>query len=132
MMSNRVLIIADDEEMCMELKEILVNEGYEVCVSLDGLSGTELVEKEKFELVILDLKLPELNGYEVLKLVKRSLHSPKVIILSGRPLGKRVVHDQNNLQEESILGLADAVLNKPVVIAKLIDEVHKNTRSNGG
>ena len=124
-MNNRVLIIDDDEEMCMELKEILTDEGYQVRVALDGRSGKELIEKEQYGAVILDLKLPGLNGYEVLKIVKSKAVSPRIIVLSGRPLGENALSVQGDpqMQEEQILKLADAVMNKPVHVPVLIDKV---------
>ncbi len=124
-MNNRVLIIDDDEEMCAELQEILADEGCQVRVALDGRSGKELMEKEQYRVVILDLKLPGLNGYEVLRMTKSNPNSPRVIVLSGRPLGENKLHDRNVLQdeEEKILQLADAVMNKPVLIPVLIGKV---------
>jgi len=126
-MDDPILIIDDDEELCMELKEILAEEGYEVYVALDGYKGQELMARRKYRVVILDLKLPKMNGYEVLKTAKSSPDAPHIIILSGRPMG-RAAEEYNDQQseEEKILQLADAVLNKPIPIPLLLSEIKKH------
>ena len=125
MINNRVLIIDDDEEMCEELQEILEDEGYEVCVALNGRKGYEFIKSERYVVVILDLKLPELNGYEVLKMAKSHDQALKIIVLSGRPSGEKALHQKTNaeLEEDKILQLADFVMNKPVLVPELINKV---------
>ena len=130
-MNNKVLIIDDDEEMCAELTEILTDEGYHVQVALDGRRGKELIEIGEHKTIILDLKLPGLNGYEVLKIAKNHVKKPKVIILSGRPLGEHNLFVRNSFQEEEerILKLADAVMNKPVQIPQLIKKIKEYVKN---
>ena len=129
-MNKKVLIIDDDEEMCAELTEILSDEGYEVRVALNGSQGKELMEKEWYGAVILDLKLPGLNGYEVLKRAKQKPGRSKIIVLSGRPMAT-ALNEANGSQdkEEEALKLADAVMNKPVAIPLLLDKVRQYTLS---
>ena len=126
-MKQRVLIIDDDQEMCAELQEILEDEGYHVQTAFDGKLGSELIHQGEFNIVILDLKLPEITGYEVLQRAKKIPEGPRIIILSGRPLGQKVVHDENACmdEEEQILKLADEVINKPVHIPDLIRKIKK-------
>lgn len=126
-MDDPILIIDDDEELCMELEEILAGEGYEVYVALDGYKGQELMARRKYGVVILDLKLPKMNGYEVLKTAKNNPDAPHIIILSGRPMGKAAEeHNGQQGEEEKVLQLADAVLNKPVPIPLLLNEIKKH------
>ena len=123
-MSNRVLIIDDDEEMCMELKEILAREGYEVRVAMDGRAGKDLMECQEHDVVILDLKLPKLDGYGVLKAMKRTPRGPKIIVLSGRPLRNTALIERGiQNEEEKALQMADVILNKPVLIPVLLGKV---------
>ena len=125
-MSKRVLLIDDDEEMCAELREILTDEGYEVQICLDGHKGREALEEGQYEAVILDLKLPGLNGYEILKSVRAQGCQAKIIVLSGRPLTANqslIPQSYAQIQEEHILKLADAVMNKPVAVPSLLDKV---------
>ena len=124
-MNKKLLIIDDDEEMCMELKEIFTDEGYDVSMSFNGRAGKESMERERYDVVILDLKLPELDGYDVLKTAKRAPDAPKIIILSGRPSGETALHEHRKIEDEQekILQLADAVMSKPVHIPLLLDKV---------
>ena len=125
-MSKKLLIIDDDEEMCTELKEILTDEGYDVSVSFNGRKGIELMTRERYGVVVLDLKLPELDGYTVLKTVKHSPNAPRIIVLSGRPINT-ALNGPNSLQdeEEKTLNLADAVMNKPVIIPLLLEKIRQ-------
>ncbi len=127
-MNKKVLIIDDDEEMCTELKEILIDEGYDVSVALDGLKGKECMEKGTYGAVILDLKLPGMTGYDVLKSAKKNPAAPKIIILSGRPMGSEL-HQNNETQdeEERALKLADTILNKPISVPLLLEKISQYT-----
>ena len=127
-MNNKVLIIDDDEELCMELREILLQEGYLVDVAYTGSHGQSLIAQGGFVAVILDLKLPGLSGCEVLMYAKRCCGDLGVIVLSGRPLGDQVLHKDDVddfIQEQQALQLADAVMNKPVDVAELIEKVRQ-------
>src|SRR5882672_5048724 len=67
----RILLIEDDENIASSLQLVLGNEGYEVVVNKRGDDGLALAQKESFDLVLTDLKLPGLNGLELI----RQLHS---------------------------------------------------------
>ena len=111
---------------------MLHDEGYEVIVAMDGQSGKALMEKDKYGVVILDLKLPGLNGYEVIKAIKKSPVGSPVIVLSGRPMGRAPLDGTKSLQEkeeERVLTMADEVLNKPVAIPELMGKVRKYTQN---
>ncbi len=124
-MNKRLLIIDDDEELCMELKEILGDEGYEVHVAMDGFKATALIERDQYAVIILDLKLPKMNGYQVLETVKRRAPNLKVIVLSGRPMGETALNNTADPEVEKSLQFADAVMNKPVLIPVLVKEIKK-------
>src|SRR5579862_3824794 len=79
----KLLLIDDDEELCTELKELLEKEGFKVDIAFDGLQGLSHLQKSQYHLVVLDLKLPKLNGYEVLKSARKIVGSLKVLVLSG-------------------------------------------------
>ena len=70
-MPERVLVIDDDEIVREVLVEHLENEGHNVIACSNGYRGLEIFKNEKFDLVILDLIMPGINGLEVLKEIKR-------------------------------------------------------------
>ncbi|MBL8014300.1 MAG: response regulator [Candidatus Omnitrophica bacterium] len=68
--SKRVLVVDDDPVVIRLVKEILKNIGYEVETAKDGIDAMVLVKKEKPDLIVLDIMMPELNGYDVLRTLK--------------------------------------------------------------
>jgi DNA-binding response OmpR family regulator len=126
---THILIIDDDEEYCLELMEVMKAEGFQVSAAHDGLSGRTLVEHESYELVILDLKLPALSGYELLRGIRKRQIPLKVLVLSGRPLGETLL-EQDSIskdEEEKILKMADAVMSKPFKVDVLLSKVKELT-----
>lgn len=120
-MPNKILIIDDDEEMCKEMSEILSDEGYSVNMAFDGLAGQRIIETNNYDLLLLDLKMPGINGLEILKTIKAEKIKAKVIILTG---SLAVI----NKEFSDILKLADGVISKPfaveVVLAKIRELLH--------
>lgn len=80
---SKVLIIDDDEELCELVSEYLTVEGFETSVVHDGASGLEQARSGKFELAILDVMLPKMNGFEVLKNLRTDSTLP-VLMLTAR------------------------------------------------
>ena len=124
-MTTKLLLIDDDEELCAELGQVLVAEGFKVDIALDGLKGLQLLQEKQYNIVILDLKLPGINGYGVLKGIRKTVKSLKVLVLSGRPLGEPLLKEDGVSQdeEEKVLNMADIVVNKPFLVENLIQKV---------
>ena len=79
----KILIIDDERSIRNSLKEILVDEGYEVDVAENGVHGIEMVDKEKYNIIFCDIKMPEMDGIEVLdKLISMGVDSA-VVMISG-------------------------------------------------
>lgn len=100
----RILLIDDDVELCSLLDELLKREGFEVQMEHDGASGLERALSSQFDLVVLDVMLPRLDGFGVLRQLRRSSMVP-VLMLTAR--GEDV---------DRIVGLelgADDYLSKP-------------------
>jgi DNA-binding response OmpR family regulator len=116
-MTKKVLIIDDDEELCDEMSEVLSGEGYDVSVAFDGLEGKELVEKNPYDILLLDMKLPGLSGREILESVKKTNTKIKILILSGSP----TIHKA--LKEDSTLSKADGLMNKPFEVTTLLNKI---------
>ncbi len=80
---NTILIIDDEKEICESMKMILEYEGYSVDYSTSAIKGLNLVEEKQISCLLLDIQMPEMSGFEVLKKVKEANPSLSVIIISA-------------------------------------------------
>ncbi len=81
--ATRVLVIDDDRELCALINDYLDPLGYEIVIEHDGVAGAERVLNEKFHAVILDVMLPGMDGFEVLKKIRGQSDVP-VLMLTAR------------------------------------------------
>ena len=79
----RILIIDDERSIRNSLKEILADEGYDVDVAENGSQGCDMVEKEKYSVIFCDIKMPEMDGMEVLDRMTQMGVDSAVIMISG-------------------------------------------------
>ena len=79
----RILLVEDEAEIVRFVKLELEHEGYSVTTAADGRTGLDLALSECFDLILLDVMLPELNGIEVLRRIRREKYTP-VIMLTAR------------------------------------------------
>ena len=82
-MNNKILIIDDDEELCELVAEYLTVEGFETSAVHDGESGLREARKGAFDLAILDVMLPKMSGFEVLRNLREDSTLP-VLMLTAR------------------------------------------------
>ena len=80
---KKILVVDDERPISDIIKFNLTKEGYEVVTAFDGREALEQFEAEKPDLVILDLMLPELDGLEVAKEIRKTSHTP-IIMLSAK------------------------------------------------
>lgn len=107
----RVLVVEDEMEIARQVAAVLARSGYVVDLAHDGLEGHFLGETESYDVIILDLGLPEMNGVMVLESWRRGGHKTPVIILSAR-----------GSWQEKVAGLragADDYLAKPFEMEEL-------------
>jgi DNA-binding response OmpR family regulator len=117
-MSKRILIVDDDVELCEELADILNCEGYSVDTACDGKSGRASILKNIYDIVILDYKIPGLNGIEILKTIKNANLKTRVYIATGRPFIDRL------LESEKLSGTVAGVLSKPFDVKTLLEKIN--------
>ncbi|KJY89878.1 DNA-binding response regulator [Pseudoalteromonas piscicida] len=82
-MKHSILLIDDDQELCGLLKEYFTAEGFEVAMAHTGTEGLQLALKQNFDLILLDVMLPEMDGFEVLKALRVQKMTP-VIMLTAK------------------------------------------------
>jgi DNA-binding response OmpR family regulator len=113
-MTDRILIIEDEEKIARFIELELLHEGYEAVKCGDGRTGLEMAESGGFSLVLLDIMLPELNGMEVLRRLRRNSDVP-VIMLTAR-----------DAVMDKVAGLdqgADDYITKPFAIEELLARI---------
>lgn len=79
----KILIIDDERSIRNSLKEILADEGYDVDVAENGVAGCEMVEKEKYDVIFCDIKMPEMDGMEVLDKLTQLGIDAAIVMISG-------------------------------------------------
>lgn len=80
---HEILIVDDQPGICLLLKDVFTNEGYDVMLAHTGAEALEKIFEQSFDLVMLDYRLPILNGYEILQqMIKNEIMIP-VILMSG-------------------------------------------------
>ena len=116
---KNILIVEDSQEIIDLIKIYLEQEEYSIYEACDGESAINIFEKEEIHLVVLDIMLPKLNGYEVIKRLRKRSNVP-VIILSAK-----------NQDADKILGLnlgADDYLAKPFNPLELVARINAQMR----
>jgi DNA-binding NtrC family response regulator len=108
---KKILVIDDEKDIGWLFSKILKEEGYQVLISLSGIDGISTIQKEKPDLVILDLRLPGMDGIETLREIRRFDKDLLVIVLTGFETVQSAV-------EAMKLGAYD-YLSKPVNIEKI-------------
>ena len=114
---KKLLIVDDEGGIVEEVKDYFHEEGFEVYTADTGKDGLELLEKHKPDILILDVKLPDMSGLQILKICKTNYPAIKVIVNTGYV-------DQAAIDEADRLG-RDAFLQKPFNLEKLHEEIHK-------
>ncbi len=124
-MRNTILLVDDDLEMCAEISEALRDEGYDVSVVNDGLEGYAHIRDNNYDLVLLDVRLPGMNGLDILKGVREMKKQVHIIAVTGMPIDGDVIKSDNGAlaKRNDLLRLADGVLSKPFEMAKLLKAV---------
>lgn len=120
-MKERILIVEDEEKLARFVELELAYEGYEVQKAADGRTGLEMAESGHFDLILLDVMLPGLNGLEVLRRLRRSSCVP-VIMLTAR-----------DAVMDKVTGLdsgADDYVTKPFAIEELLARIRVTLRKN--
>jgi two-component system alkaline phosphatase synthesis response regulator PhoP len=117
-----ILLVEDEENLHEALKLNLELEGYEVSSAYDGLSAVKAVQQEYFDLVILDIMLPGMDGLTVLESIRIQHNEVPILILSAK-----------NSSADRVMGLkkgADDYLTKPFNLEELMLRVHKLIQKN--
>lgn len=119
-MSKRVLIVEDEKNIVDILSFNLTREGYETLEAFDGQTGLQLALEQDPDLILLDLMLPKMNGFDVCKAIRAQNRSAPILMLTAR-----------EEETDKVLGLelgADDYITKPFSMRELLARVKANIR----
>ncbi len=118
-MKNKILIVEDDHSTVELLKVTLELEGYEIAIAYDGIDALRKVEREKPDLIVLDVMIPGVDGFEVCQLLKHNLKFMNIPIIMVTAKVRK---------EDRTTGLekgADDYITKPFEPSTLVDRIKK-------
>jgi DNA-binding response OmpR family regulator len=116
---EKILLIEDDVEICEMVKQFLTNEGFDLVIANDGEEGCKIFHEELFDIVLLDIMMPKMDGFKVMQRIRESSTVP-IIILSAR---------DTEFDKVSSLGMgADDYITKPFSITELLARIKSNLR----
>jgi len=112
---GKILIVEDEESILIPLEDNLRLEGYEVSSAKDGLQGLSMARERSYDLIILDIMLPEMNGFEVCRQIRQSRITTPILVLTAK-----------SQEIDKVLGLelgADDYVTKPFSPRELLARV---------
>lgn len=115
-----ILVVDDEEGACEFLKTFLEDRGYETIFALNGRDALKLIKERAPDLVFLDIRMPEMNGMEMLSELKKQHIDANVVLMTG-------VDEERELEKARALGAKDLV-EKPVELKILNEMVKKHLR----
>ncbi|OGO06132.1 MAG: DNA-binding response regulator [Chloroflexi bacterium RBG_13_54_9] len=119
MAANRILLVEDEDTLLEALRYNLVKEGYEVSTATDGVQAIELAHSEKPDVIILDIMLPKLDGFEVCRILRKDMTVP-ILMLTAK-----------ESEIDKVVGLelgADDYMTKPFSMRELLARVRAMLR----
>ncbi|NDV42697.1 response regulator transcription factor [Flagellimonas sediminis] len=116
---KKILIVDDEPNIVMSLEYAFKKKDFEVFIARDGTEALEIAEREIPDLILLDVMMPQMDGYETLKKIRESenLDHTKVVFLSAKSKEKDI--------EKGLKMGADGYMTKPFSIKKIISDVEE-------
>lgn len=109
-----VLIIDDDRELILEMEEILAEEGFKIDKTHDPYEGRKMMLEESYDIVLLDYKMPGINGIEFLLSMKHCGIKSAIILITGS------LNMHQLLEEADCMSYVRAIVTKPFDVDQLI------------
>ena len=116
-MGDKILLVDDDEDLVESLGDSLELRGYSVLLATSGKRGIELYSKNHPCIVFMDVKMPEMDGYEAFSNIKKIDKLAKILLVTGHEI-------KNKTHDAILIGLLGVMI-KPINIQKYIDVIKK-------
>src|SRR6266478_811243 len=123
-MKTRILIVEDDPHILLGLEEVLKSDGFEVAVCSRGDRAVEAVGKQRPAMIVLDVMLPGLSGYDICKQLRAKKVATPILMLTAK--GQEI---------DKVVGLelgADDYVTKPFGVRELLARIHALLRRTAG
>ena len=115
-LAQRILVIDDQPALAEIIGQAFRDDGYETDIAYDGRAGLKMLDRVGHDLVVTDILMPEFDGLEMIRSIRRKPRAPKVVAISGG--GKM---DSKQLLDVACALGADAAMEKPFLPSQLVD-----------
>ena len=112
---KKLLIVDDEKEVCANLSEYLARRDFEVTVAISGKEATSILRTTFFPVIILDIKMPDADGMEILKDAIKQHPNSKIIMMTG--------FDEENQRDECLASGAYDYITKPIRISEILKKI---------
>lgn len=112
----RILVVEDEKPMARALELKLQHSGFEVLVANDGQSALDMLQKEKFDLILLDLMMPKIDGFGVIQALRERKNKTPIIVTTN-------LSQEDDAKKVKDLGVAGYFVKSDTPINKLVDHV---------
>ena len=116
---KRILVIDDDREILHSVRSVLEHRNFRVLTANDGNSGLAAAQRERPDLIILDMMMPKKSGFLILEKLKRDSNPPRMIMITANEGSRHRAYAE-------MLGV-DCYLRKPFAMERLLEEVQRLT-----
>jgi two-component system NtrC family response regulator len=116
--SLKILVIDDEKVICNACRLVLTEKGHTVDLCMTGETGLIAIEKGTYDVILLDMKLPDIDGMEILRTVRKKIPAPCLIVMTG-------YSTMSNAVQAMKLGAVD-YLTKPFTDDNLIEAIKKS------
>ena len=113
---KNILIVDDDQAIRDVFQEVLQDNGYQVFIAHNGKEAVEIIQTAPIDVALLDIQMPEMDGIQALKNIKKSTKDTEVLIVTGHP-------DLENLRKTIVENGAFDYLLKPIHITEMLHTI---------
>lgn len=121
MNNNKILIVDDDSDSLMLQQTIVQRLGYYTQIAINGLDAIKMIKEDSPDIILLDIFMPQMDGFETLKLIQEKYDIPIIIVTAGGP--KTI----NKIKEMNV----KYYIQKPISPTKLQKEIDRCAKENG-
>ncbi len=119
-MNEKILLVDDDKELSGEMSEILEAEGYSVQAAYDGVQAESFIRKFRYNIVVIDFKLPGITGVELFKKVRKLSRASRFFFMSGRPFIEKLI------KKEGLSKMVSGCVKKPFDVEEFLGKIRNS------